>query len=481
METEKINLMDFSDGVLHDGTWASKQPANTKVIYLSPKGDSGNDDLSLAIGEGRNGGNALRVRCNDKKQGVPGFWLMPGRATGRSVMNYTSDMGYMVPRGKKPTKLHMWLKFPKGFMENSSSKTVKGTPNSNFVVGTYQYAPGQIDGKKPVKESSNWHGYHQFIIRHDLADGDWVHVVLNDSATHQRSYQSAQGPNYCGSEGQYWDLLTRMYFDVTPYFADPEIDYPFEMLVDSIYFTCDEPEKLVDIEVVGYKNGQIVEIQPLAKTEFDVVVRNLTDKTIDGKFALRCFWSLRPSIEGLKTKSNNIQNLKLNPYETKNLKISFTPKGETKFTAGLVFVPTNQVPLNEMAYFPSMADPNVGISGSFPSYGPHDTDSYGTTLGLRVLNSPSPNPMPVSQGGMYFETKMGQVLKGEIDGFCSSGNPLKFNLISTQKNGGNFILNENGNFTFTPDPSFKGSFLFRYQINNGAIESLVYGSWILVK
>lgn len=482
METEKINLMDFNDDVLHDAAWASKQPAGTNVLYVGPKGDSGADELSLAVGEGRDGSNALRVRCNNKGQGVPGFWLFNGRSTGKQVANFTNDSGYMAPRGTKPTKLHLWLKFPKGFMEDRSSKTIKGYPyHQNFVAGTYQFAPGQIDGRKPVKESSNWHGYHQTIIRYDLADGDWVHVVLNDSATHQRGFQSAQGPNYCGSQGGYWDLLTRIYFDVLPYFADPEIDYPFEMLVDSIYFTCEEPEKLVEIEVTGYKNGQSVELLPLVKTEFNVTVKNLTDKIVDGKLALRAMWSLRPQIEGLSSRSKNVQNLKLNPHETRNLKISFTPKGKTNFLAGLAFIPSDQVPLNEMAYFPSMTDPNVGVSSSFVGYGPHDTDSYGTTLRIEVVDSLSGNPVPVSQGGAYYETKVGQVLKDEIDGYCSSGNPLKFKLISQQRTGGKFVLNENGSFVFTPDPTFKGSFFFRYQLNNGTKDSLVYGSWIIVE
>ena len=134
-----------------------------------------------------------------------------------------------------------------------------------------------------------------------------------------------------------------------------------------------------------------------------------------------------------------------------------------------------------MAYFPSMTDPNVGIGHDFPEYGPHDTDSYGTTLWIEVVDSLSADPMPVSQGGTYFRTKVGQVLNDEIDGFCRSGNDLKFKLVSQQKTGGNLILNEDGTFKFTPEKTFKGSFFFRYQLSNGARDSVVYGSWIIVE
>jgi len=484
METEKINLLDLNDNVLHDTAWASKQPAGTKVLYVGPKGDSGNDELSLAIGEGRDGSNALRVRCNDKTQGLPGFWLFTSRATGKQVANYSTDLGYMAPRGKKPTKLHLWLKFPEGFFKERSAMSIKGYPyHQTLHLGTYQFAPGLIGNKGAVvKESNNWHGYHQCIIRHDLAKGDWVHLVLNDCPMHQRALNQDYGPNYCGSHGQYWDLTTRFYFDVVPNFIDPEIDYPFEMLVDSIYFTCDEPEKLVEIEVLGYKNGQSVEVKSQVETEFKVLVKNLKDESINGRFSLRSTWGVRGKIKGEKN-ATNIPDLQLGPKEEKSLTISFCPKdaGSNSFV-GFAFVPSNQIMIEEMQYLPSNSDPNVGISKSvFWGYGANDADTYGTTLRLLSVESISSDPTPVSQGGSYYQTGTNQPLNGKIDGFCSSRKPLTYKLISTQSSGGSFVLNEDGSFVFTPEKDFEGSFFFRYQLSNGAKDSIVYGSWVIVK
>jgi hypothetical protein len=73
--TERFVLLDFEDPVLHDLSWFQSQKKGAIGTYVQSKNEPGIRTLSLAMGEGRGGGNALLVESPNKTVGFPKFWI----------------------------------------------------------------------------------------------------------------------------------------------------------------------------------------------------------------------------------------------------------------------------------------------------------------------------------------------------------------------------------------------------------------------
>ena len=69
-----------------------------------------------------------------------------------------------------------------------------------------------------------------------------------------------------------------------------------------------------------------------------------------------------------------------------------------------------------------------------------------------------------------FQTDQGTSLSGNLSGSDVDGDAITFQLVSTPSNGA-VVLNTDGSFTYTPEPSFAGGVSFTYRVNDGSLDS----------
>ena len=103
---EEFLIMDFdADSVLHDAAWLATRPNGEIVTIVQPKTDSIADDMSLAIGEGRFGGNCLKVTAQTSAMKGPAVFFSKFRVQNGLGANMTDDdRGYFLPRGKRANR-----------------------------------------------------------------------------------------------------------------------------------------------------------------------------------------------------------------------------------------------------------------------------------------------------------------------------------------------------------------------------------------
>lgn len=476
-------ILDFNDGIVPTKDWALAQPVGSRVMMVSPKDDSGVDAFELAPGQGRNGSNAMRVRSlpmPDGRHNLPGFWMYPQIRNPGGMANPKDTRGYIVPREFRANRIGAWLKFPPGFLQTYTQSVVSGQRYFNFNVGTYQFDPGRIDGRVDVKESDNWHGYHQVTLRHDQANGDWIHMVLNEMPSHQRGFgQFRVPPQYTTTAGGYWNLLTRIYLD-PPYYANPEVNYPVDMLVDSIYAGCDDDNIGVSVQIENFVSGQ--DFACVSGQQYDLLVTltNETDAVMSGLVYYRSHYSMNPSLRDAVTGAD-AQNTVVNiaPNSNKNLIFRISPGSTNNYVVGVVFSPSSQnIPASGRLQ-PSLSDPKVQITrNTYGQFSPLDGKLAYATIKTRPQASVTLPQKPWSQGGHVYFGAVGSPITGTIASDSPDGYTLAFSLVSQQATGGSISINSNGEFTFTPASGFSGSFFFRYKINDGYQDSNTFGAWV---
>jgi len=478
-EAQAYVVLDFEDATLHNETWLASQPGGTVDTYVGPKSDSGSDRLLLAPGQGRNGGNALLVESPDASTGLPGFWVLRNQSTGTGILaNCFDDRGYVLPRGARANRLDFWLRFEEGFRATSSS-----TAYQNINIGTYQYDPAKLGLEKTV-ESDNWHFYHQLVVRHDLAGANWIHVVVNEMPQHQRDRDQYRVPdNPTGLSGNYWELLTRFYIDLHPYFGDPETGYPARMWVDDIRLTYVPEPAAVDVAIQGWLDGQEVGVLQGETRDLSVTVTNHGTTTISGTVAHRSQYPYGPKLldatTGLSVQGTLIT---LAPGETRALILQFTPRATivdgTTLLHGVIFVPTTE----ERPGNASQADANVMLDSSvYGISGPSDASIVAASVRL-VIGPHSDNLRPSVLGGqMYYATNTSR-FTGQVTAMDPESQPLVFTLTQQSSTGGTLVLDPaTGVFTFDPAPGFIGSFLFTCQASDGLNSARAVTSWIIVR
>lgn len=356
---------------VHDKAWLGRQPAGTVAPYVAPKSDSGTDAMKLAPGAGRQGGDCLLVTSHSPEAGLPGFWVMVGKSNGRGgVANCGGNDGYL-GRGLPANRLGLWLRFEPGFRAKSCRDAVQ-----NLHVGTYHHDPAKPGVRK---ESNNWHFYHQLVVRHDLAAGEWVHVVLNEIPQHQRGRSKyAPPPNPTQDAGDYWDLLTRFYVDCHPYFGDAEKQYPVRMLVDGISLYQVSEQDQVACRIAPPRTPVVA-----GKTStMAVTLRNKSRASITGVVGHRSHYTWTPSLMLPESgKSVHRQKLTLPPGDTQ-LEFCVTPRiampAGSRLQHSIVFVPEQQLRPNGA----SMADPRVCLSESLGVSGPCDSSPASAVITL---------------------------------------------------------------------------------------------------
>lgn len=366
-----MNLVNWSHG-LPDKNWlgSTKQVAN----YVSPRtADSGIDTLSIAPGAGRQGGDCLLVTSPDAKAGLPGFWVLRGKGNGRGqVVNLSTNSGYFA-FGERVNRLSFWIRFDEGFRATSSA-----VAKQNLHVGTYHYDPA----KKGVrKESNNWHFYHMLTLRHDLASGRWINVVLNDIPQHIRGRsQYPPPPDPTQPAGNYWELLTRFYIDCTPYFSPAEIPHPVRMWVDDISLDYALEYRDVSVQI----GPPIHAIVPGQTTTLRVEVHNGLQQQVTGQIGHRSYYAWTPNLVDLRTgKSAHKSLVTLDPganyFDLLLTPRSNVPRGHT-LTHSVVFVPMSQLTPGNSSH----ADPAVQLNSYFGVNGPCDSQVASDQITLTV-------------------------------------------------------------------------------------------------
>jgi VCBS repeat-containing protein len=472
----EFTVLDFEDTAVPDRAWFSRQPAGTVGNFVDGKGDSGRDVLRLAPREGRNGSTALLVESPNAAAGLPGFWIMRNSTNGSQVGNVYDEKAYFVPRGQRANRLEFWVRFEKDFRPTSAASAYV-----NINVGTYQYDPAKI-GSDRVVESDNWHFYHQFVLRHDLAKDGWMHVVLNETPQHQRGltkYQPANNPT--GAAGNYWELATRLYIDLHPYFGEPENGYPARMWVDDIKFSYVPETPVVDVDIEGWANDQPLQIPAGETSEFLVNLTNNSSEQASGRVAFRSHYSWKAALLDPTTKRSvqgSIQTLA--PHEKRSLILQFTPS--TDLAVGrsarqsVVFVPIEE----ERPGNASKADRNVQINAAtYGISGPTDANIASATIRTEIGSQS--NLPPTTQGGLTWYTRPNTPLQGKLSASDPDRQKLTFVLNSQTSERGNLTLNPStGEFSFVPKAGFKGPFRFHYEVTDGVSSSRKVASWIVV-
>lgn len=368
---------DFEDNVLHDKQWLESQPSGTIATYVKPSG-SPITQLSLAVGEGRDGSNAMLVQTTAAAKWLTSFWVLRHGTTGSSVVNIYDDQGYLLPRGLRANRLEFWFRFEPGFREGYAATPFKKYQR-NLHIGTYHFDPSE-SGKRD--ETHGWHFYHELWIRYDLAEDEWIHVVINECPQFQRNGGIRPVLNPTVWAGNYWELLTRFYIHMIPYDTIPEIGYPAKMWVDEIKLGYVPETHNLDVQIEDYENGQQITVAPGATRDFTATITNNDAQSFSGHIVRRARFEMSQDLIDPATGQEISGNLTLASGESKQVIMRTTPdtnrEGKTH-DVGIVVVPDDQLRPNNG----SNNDPNVELR-KYGEQGSTDAHIYGAFVRVKV-------------------------------------------------------------------------------------------------
>ena len=464
----QFDIIDFEGEELRDKDWMLKQEDGFTGVFLEPKRDSGGDVLSLAVGEGRNGGNALLVQSSDQQMGLPGFWLKKGVKKRGFVGQSNGDDGYFLPRGIRANRLEFWVRFDDGFREKYAARA---DIHRTIDVGTYHYNPAKKSNR--VVESNNWHFYYNFVIRHDRANGNWIHVVLNQVPQDQRSSAALVPLNPTSPNGNFWELLTRLYIDCTPYFQDPEIPYPVRMFVDDIRLSYVEPSD-VTVVIENCVPGQMVNLPADKPVWLQATIQNASHSKVAGEIQLRGDRQLKVELLDFDTSRPITGQLSLRPGEARQVSLRVSLKKKMKpgrtFYVGLLFVPATG----------EMPDPYLELRPIYGNSGALDMSNSGAFVRLEFQGSRANTDVDVL-GGISIRTTAGVPVDGLLVAADRNGRQLRFSILNEPPAGTRLKLDAlSGSFQFDPGEKFTGVWRFRFRASNGLHDSSARIGWIRV-
>lgn len=506
----RYDLIDWQDGVLRNNAWLLQQPAmsrGTNVVDTRLYPDPSTIQMDIAKGKGRFGRNALRI-TNKSVGSLPDFLIIardknhPRPGYGVARPGYSD--GYLCPANFNAKKLHVIAKFPAGFRAAQAAAT-QTTSDENYHVGTFHFDPGQVPAtglSSGLKETNNWHHYHQLSVRHDLAKDGWIHMVCSPTPTHQRGGTgTTPAPEVTGAYGRYWDTAVSLYFAPVPYgrdnVEDPstlvvDIPAPYETLIDSIYFTDDAEYQPVKIEFVGYRDGQEVEALANVPTKwYSVRLINNTDSIVSGRVVAHGAF-IATNLRDANTQVN-VQGatISLVPGEVRSLEVRGTPRSGNLLS--VVFVPTREEtrPRYGSDQIPSKQDAFVCYREVHGYLGPPDADVCRTGLQLRITTALSSTAKPWTRGGQKWHCEKNKPLTKQLDVDDPQGLPVTATLVDydavrkgqyvhTPGGGGALSISPSGLVSFMPLADFEGTVFFRYRISNGVRDGGVFGNWINV-
>lgn len=243
-----------TSGALQDETWGTANGSGDEVIVV-PKSDFGPGltapSLAVATGQGHSGGDCMAVTVDSGE--FFGFFVLKRFYPGAS--NPSGTLKYLLPYGQRANRMSFWVKFPAGYRAtNWDDDTVQ---NTNLHIGSY----AALSSSGTATEDNNWHFYHEPTIRHADAGSGWVQVVCNESPHHIRSVNATgMAANPTQPHGRLWEMCTRFYIESKPYGLDPEISYPFTMLIDDIKLDYVVPTLTVTPEILGFATGDFMRV-----------------------------------------------------------------------------------------------------------------------------------------------------------------------------------------------------------------------------
>ena len=557
VELDKNVIMDFSDGEIHTIAWANSRNysfsrmvsvhshayLNTETPYggISPM-PSGSDaadyakpimTYTLAPGEGVNGTNAMKIhveREGDWADLSCTVWEKSGSAPASSLPRPGLSNGYIVPPGMRANRLHIIMRWPAGFRSAQSLLTqTSGSVVQNYEIGQFCDTAGRHTFSPYVKvQEGEGHWYHQATVRHDLAGSNWVHLVLNDTAHHQRDHKGDPPPSVMAGRGGYWGSTSSFYFQPSPYNKyqipegagtgeyppDGEVTVPYDVYVDSIYTTYEEEYLPINIQIENWKSGQKIFFRSPAAYDnsprgdnppyytsqwYTATCTNTTNQTVSGRLAFKCTATLSDDL-GLEFKATdlttNVQDtiVSFAPGEVKTYKfrtVNMNPywingdEGQVVYAA-VIFVPTSEQTRASIGLqIPSNTDPNhcfrPDVQGNI---GPTDADICHANFTIVFTRNAivQNNHQPWLNGGRIYTARKNTAFSAQLDVNDINGNPCTFTLLEyysytsdldplTLSGGGTLTISSSGLLNYTPTTNFIGVITVRLRANNGYVNS----------
>lgn len=514
------------DTFLKNDTWLFSQPDGTVETIIFQKNDTYAGIPELAIGEGRYGKNAIRLRSTGRTTtGMGGIWCMPQVSSGGSRINPTNDANLVIPRTKKVNRLETWFRFPPGFRIASAANSAT---TQNMHWGTYSARPDGVGGNLTLSEEmgpwdgivhgplnlNSWHWYHEATIRHDqVDDNEWVRIVFNGCPAHMRQDGGANIPPNSPTHqyGDYFSCLTRFYLDFvpdwwlftngTPQPGDPEIDVPFDIYCDTIRFFWHDEYLPCEIRFGpngDWFEGQEVEVSP-TPTNNDIPFRitNVTDASVTGRLAWRGRYEHGPSIIPQAGGSSfNWQSITLAAGETKHYWLRVSPSADDGTVnpdfpnpIGIVFEPSTEF----VGVGPTNSDATWGQNRvskwshrvhthAIHGVGGHDYDICSRCIALIKNSGSNTSYRPTSMGGLKYRVPVTVTSQFQLPANRPGGGAMVFTKGASQSGRGTLTISTSGVVTYTPPSAgWEGTCHFSYQINSGdSKQSIWYGAWVNV-
>ena len=380
-------VMDFEDSVLHDREWLLAQPNDTIDVAVFPVGNLSTSNLGLAVGEGRNGGNAMLVEVTE---GLPRFWVYKARNDqGADAASINDAEGYMLPQGQQANRLSFWLKFENGYKATYGVGQNPEYPyHQNLHVGTYAFDPYKIGTTNEVVETDNWHFNHQLFLRHDKANGDWIHVVVNQMPQYQNNLPNSLPPNNpTALVGDYMELLTRIYVEDPGHLgsSDPEIPYPVKMWVDDIELYYVEEVQDVLVSFQEKPASGMVDVVRDTNSSFPIMFSNTGESEVCGVITSTTLNELDPVITDMDSQPVSMNNYCLPPGASETLALTIHPRTNAvldEYFVGASFTAHDEIFSDNESAAVSFSSPYVEQRSS--NAGPHDAQVSGDFIRVNV-------------------------------------------------------------------------------------------------
>lgn len=376
-----VYLNVIEDGQVLTRDVLGTYPPGTVKLCVHDKADSGPiaPEYSVAVGEGVNGNDCLRVHTLG---GIFDLWFIRMKCLRKDyaeALNSSLDMFLAPADGRPYNRFEVKLRYPPGYFKTYAAKQPPAYPNStNFHVGTYH---ARDDSRH--HEQANYHFYFQIWIRHDLADGDWITLRVNEVPQHQRSMQASLPANPSVYTGGFWDSETRLYLTGVPYNRDQEVENP-EVLVDGLRVFWEDPKHDVTVEFVGVETPESERlICDGTAHSYRCRIINHSDATIPGRVYQQSHWILQGKLRDVL--GNEVSRIVLAPREVRDLVLELKPaairQGGSVPPVGVSFIADDQFTgeNDKTVSMPNHSDPRIEKRWQ-EWLGPHDAEVHSAVV-----------------------------------------------------------------------------------------------------
>lgn len=522
MSTNEHYVFHPDDTVLKTLAWVATRPAGELHTAIEGKWPNFVGTMELAVGQGRNGKNAIKMTTNAQTQGDPAFWIMPVVSNGGTYNEPTSDDNFVVPPTKRANRIEAWFRFPPGYKEAFAA--AMNYYSDAFHWGTYStYLATSNDGSlSTLNEEAgfvegNGHWYHQLMPRFDwLDDNEWVCITCNAITDHCRGENGRNNfpKNPTLPHADYFRCLTRSYLEFVPYWwrVDsntnpsgienlPGIATPYSIYCDSIRFYWRDEYLPVEIRFGSsgdWYDAQEFECAPTPTvTDIPFRVTNVTNASVTGRLAFRgrsIQWS-PIIIDQVSSAQFAVATYTLSAGETKHFWLRVSPIADNNGLTdgvpsqmGIVFEPSTEVvfsgPVVDTPWGANMIAKTSSkvMRSAYHGIGAQDYDICCRSIGLVRATGGHTAYRPTSRGGGVYRVPPTVTSQFQLPGHIPDGSTLTFAKGNSQSGRGTLTIASSGVATYTPPSAgWTGTCHFSYQINGASAKpSLWYGAWVNV-